>query len=194
VSRSAGRGLCGAVTVSLLLLGATALPTGPVQFRAGEARAADCIWQRHGKRVVKRVRRHGKVRKMVRRKHWWTCVPQAATPAAATLVPTPPPPLAPEPELEANRLSVKASEYYFILSRPKVKPGSVTVELNNQGEDPHNLNLRREGDESEPLQIPETESLQRNVAGFDLPGGKYRLWCSLPEHEERGMETTLVVE
>jgi plastocyanin len=70
----------------------------------------------------------------------------------------------------------------------------VTVELNNQGEDPHNLNLQREGDEGEPLQIPETASLQRGVASFDLPAGKYRLWCSLPEHEEKGMKTTLRVE
>jgi hypothetical protein len=70
----------------------------------------------------------------------------------------------------------------------------VTVELNNQGEDPHNLNLRREGGEGEPLQIPETDSLQRNVASFDLPAGRYRLWCSLPEHEEKGMSTNLTVE
>ena len=36
----------------------------------------------------------------------------------------------------------------------------VTVELNNQGEDPHNLNLRREGDEGEPpCSIAETGSL-----------------------------------
>jgi uncharacterized cupredoxin-like copper-binding protein len=42
--------------------------------------------------------------------------------------------------------------------------------------------------------IPETQSLQRDVAHFDLEPGTYRLWCSLPEHEEKGMHTTLVVE
>jgi hypothetical protein len=105
-----------------------------------------------------------------------------------------PPAPEPEPEPEANRLSARASEYYWVLSRPKVKAGAVTIELNNQGEDPHNLNLQREGDEGEPLQIPETDSLQRGVASFDLPAGKYRLWCSLPEHEEKGMGTTLRVE
>ena len=41
---------------------------------------------------------------------------------------------------------------------------------------------------------PETDSEQRSVASFDLPAGKYRLWCSLPEHEEKGMETILMVE
>ena len=81
-----------------------------------------------------------------------------------------------------------------MLSRPSVKAGTVTIELNNQGEDPHNLNLRPEGSDAEPLTLPETDSLQRSVASFDLEPGKYRLWCSLPEHEERGMATSLVVE
>jgi len=124
----------------------------------------------------------------------WSCVPQAEATPIPALAPTPPAISEPEPEPEANRVSARAAEYYFVLSRPKVKAGAVTVELNNQGEDPHNLNLRREGDTGEPLQIPEAASLQRNVASFDLPAGKYRLWCSLPEHEEKGMETTLRVE
>jgi len=29
---------------------------------------------------------------------------------------------------------------------------------------------------------------------FDLPAGIYRLWCSLPEHEEKGMATSLIVQ
>jgi plastocyanin len=161
---------------------------------SGTAEASECTWTKHSKRVVKRVKRHGKVRKVVRRRHWWTCVPQAEAPPIAPPVLTPPPPAPePEPEPEANRLAVKSSEYYFVLSRPSVKSGEVTIELNNRGEDPHNLNLRLEGDEGEPLQIPETDSEQRNVASFDLPAGKYRLWCSLPEHEEKGMEATLTV-
>lgn len=181
------------VLTAILLLGMAARTPAAPQPLSGTAGTSECTWERHSKRVVKRVKRHGKERKVVRKRHWWACV---ATPAPAVALPAPTPPAAPEPESEpeANRLSVKASEYYFILSRPTVKAGSVTVELDNQGEDPHNLNLRREGDEGEPLQIPETESLQRNVAGFELPAGKYRLWCSLPEHEERGMATTLVVE
>jgi plastocyanin len=172
---------------------------------AGEpasAAAAECTWQRHSKRVVKQVRRHGRLRKVVRWKHWWTCNPMVAPAPAAeatpipapALPPSPAPPVEPEPEAEANRLSVKSLEYYFVLSRAKAKAGDLTVELNNQGEDPHNLNIRREGEEGEPLQIAETDSLERSVAAFDLSPGTYRLWCSLPEHEEKGMHTTLVVE
>jgi plastocyanin len=168
---------------------------------APSAAAADCTWQRHSKRVVKHVRRHGRLRKVVRRKTWWTCEPAGMLPASdpsplsvPTLPPSEAPPAEPQPEPEANRLAVKSQEYYFVLSRSKVKAGELTVELNNQGEDPHNLNIRREGDPGEPLQIPKTDSAQREVATFDLPPGTYRLWCSLPEHEEKGMHTTLVVE
>lgn len=186
----------GVVLVAMLLAGMAARTTPAPLAHSGTAGAADCKWERHSKRAVKRVRRHGKVRKVVRLRHWWTCDTVAAAPAPPLPAPAPPavPEPAPEPEPEANRLSARAAEYYWVLSRPKVKAGEVTVELNNQGEDPHNLNLQREGDGGEPLAIPETDSLQRNVASFELPAGKYRLWCSLPEHEEKGMETTLRVE
>jgi hypothetical protein len=184
--------IAGLALIALLALPTTPLPTGPE-----EAAAAECVWQRQTKRIVKHVRRHGKLRKVVRKRHRWTCVARPATPAivppAPAPIPTPPAP-APEPEPEANRLSVKSAEYYFNLSRPTVRAGEVTIELNNRGEDPHNLNLRQEGDEGASLEIPETESLQRSVATFDLPAGSYRLWCSLPEHEEKGMYSTLQVE
>lgn len=187
-----------AVAVALVLgLGAfAALPAGSVEPAPGKATAAECLWKRQMKRVVKHVRRDGRLRRVVRRKPRWICVPQAAAPIAAppVIAPAPPPPPAPEPEPEANRLAVKASEYYFVLSRPNVQAGELTIELNNRGEDPHNLNLRLEGGEGAPLEIPETESLQRNVATFDLPAGGYRLWCSLPEHEGRGMYTSLQVD
>jgi len=184
------------VVLAAILLAGMAARTTPVPFPlAGtSAAAAECTWKRHSKRVVKRVKRHGKVRRVVRQNHWWTCDAVAAAPGPASPAPAPPAAPAPEPEPEANRLSARASEYYWVLSRPKVKAGELTVELNNQGEDPHNLNLRREGDAGEPLQIPETDSGELSTASFDLPPGKYRLWCSLPEHEEKGMFTTLTVE
>jgi plastocyanin len=176
---------------------AAALVLAGLQLGGAPTAAAECSWQRHSKRVVKHVRRHGRLRKVVRHRVWWTCQPiatpapeTASVPAASPPATTPPT----EPEPEANRVAVKSVEYYYLLSRPSVHAGEVTVELNNQGEDPHNLNLQREGDSGEPLQIPETASLQHSVAKFDLPAGTYKLWCSLPEHEEKGMHTTLIVE
>ena len=183
------------VLAAIVLAGMAARTTATSEAAAGTAGAVECTWQRHTKRVVKKVKRHGKVRKVVRKRHWWTCVPQAEAPPIAPPVLTPLQPAPePEPEPEANRLAVKSSEYYFVLSRLSVKAGEVTIELNNRGEDSHNLNLQLEGDAGAPREIPETDSGQRTVASFDLPAGKYRLWCSLPEHEEKGMRTTLTVE
>ena len=186
-----------AFAAALVLAGTAFLPLSPAQLQPGEAAAAECAWKRQVKRVVKRVRRDGKVRRVVRRRVRWVCVPRVTMPVVLAPAPVPPPPpLPPEPEPEpaANRLAVKAAEYFYVLSRPSVRAGEVAIELNNRGEDPHNLNLREKGSESAPHELPETDSLQRNVASFDLPAGDYRLWCSLPEHEERGMYTTLVVE
>jgi plastocyanin len=184
--------LVGALALAVALVASLAVQPGSVPPAPERAAAADCAWQPHSKRVVKKVRRHGKLRRVVRWKRWWTCEPRTAAPGPAVPDPAPPTPPAPEPEVEANRLAVKSAEYYFVLSRPSVKAGEVTIELNNQGEDAHNLNLQLEGG-GEPLQIPETASDQRNIASFDLPAGQYKLWCSLPEHEELGMVTTLTV-
>lgn len=189
-------GLVLLAAVALALVASPGTPDPVPQLGPDRAIAAGCNWERHVKRVVKRVKRHGKVRRVVRRKVRWVCVPVAAAPVVAAPAPatSAPPAPDPEPEPEANRLAVKAAEFYYVLSRPSVKPGAVTIELNNQGEDPHNLNLRLEGDEGEPLQIPETDAEERSVAEFDLPAGKYKLWCSLPEHEEQGMTATLQVD
>jgi plastocyanin len=180
--------------VGVALVGALALaPASDWSPHGGRAEAAECSWHRHSKRVVKHVRRHGRTRRVVRTRRWWTCdqVPPAA---AAPTAPAPAPGPAPEPEPPSNRLGVKAHEYAYELSRPEVSAGEVTIELNNQGEDAHNLNLQRQGGAGEPVYaISDTESQQQRSAHFDLPEGTYRLWCSLPTHEEEGMYATLIV-
>jgi plastocyanin len=192
-----------AAAVALIAVAGTLLlaPVGldPVAAGSEQASAADCIWQRHAKRVVKRIKRHGEVRRVKRWKHIWSCDPVAAQPPvpapAPTPVPTPTPPTSeptPEPPA-ANRLSVKSAEFTYTLSRPSVSAGELTIELNNLGEDPHNLNLGLEGSEDSLLEIAETPSQQRQTAKVTLPAGSYRLWCSLDMHEEKGMSATLVV-
>jgi plastocyanin len=178
---------------------------------ASAAPAPGCQMQRHGKRVVREVRRHGQLRKVRRTRHWWSCdspptpaatpgapAPDAAPAATSTpgAAPAPTPPPEPEPELEPGptRLSVKAAEYSYLLSRQTLDAGEVTIELDNRGQDAHNLNLQPVGSEEAPLEIAETESLQRRTARFTLQPGTYRLWCSLPTHDEEGMHATLVVE
>ena len=151
-------------------------------------------WKKHHKRIVKSVKRQGERRKVVRVKRWRTCARRAAPvlPVPAAPVPTPEP--QPEPEDPSiPRLGVKAIEWAYTLSRPAVPAGEVVVELNNMGEDPHNLNLQLEDGSGPEGNIATIGPSSQGIAKFDLPAGTYRLWCDLDEHEERGMKATLVV-
>lgn len=177
--------LLAATALALAALGLAASPTAP---------AAECSWARHSQRVVKKVHRHGKLRRVVRVRHTWRCDPVAAAPPAAVLsapLPIAEPPLPRDP----HRVLVQAANFFYSLSQHSLDAGEETIELANRGEDAHNLNLQREGGAGEPiLEFPETPSFSNATRQFDLDAGTYKLWCSLPEHEGKGMHTTLVVE
>ena len=200
--RDLGVRLAATATACAALLAITALaPAGGPAPRGERAAAADCAWHRHVKRVVKHVFRHGRLRRVVRQHHWWTC--EEPRPGDAIVpAPSPQPPAAPaptQPEPEANVVGVTANDsadhFGYTLSRLSAHSGRIKVELNNQGEDPHNLNLQRQGNEGEPVyQLPNALPKQQQSLSLELPPGTYRLWCSLLEHDQEGMHATLVVE
>jgi hypothetical protein len=101
---------------------------------------------------------------------------------------------APAPSLP-RFLSVSSREWSLTLSRPVVGAGSVTVELRNVGEDPHNLVVSPDDGSHAPLaEWAETapgEHLRRAVT---LTAGRYLLFCSLEGHEAAGMSARLRVE
>jgi len=184
-----------AATAALLTLAAALLALGALGTASANA-AAGCAWAKHSRRVVKKVRRHGEVRRVKRVRHFWTCKPLPATPDPLPPAPGPilaPPPVGESPEPTVSAIGVKAEEWSYTLSRPEVPAGEVVVELNNMGEDPHDLNLRPEGGEDPALQIPITPAQQQTSKRFTLPAGTYRLWCDLDGHDEKGMHATLVV-
>jgi hypothetical protein len=92
------------------------------------------------------------------------------------------------------RLLVGAKEFHFTLSRISIKAGPAIIQLQNFGEDDHNLNLQRIGG-TRVYKIP-TVSPGADVGELDtkLAPGKYKLWCSLADHAARGMRTTLIVK
>jgi hypothetical protein len=125
--------------------------------------------------------------------------PPAPTPApAASPVPSPespapdpasPPPPAPAPA----RLGVTAREWSLTLSRTSVKEGVALVELQNFGEDAHNLRIERTDGPSSPLDVPLAEAGERQKASGTLAAGTYKVYCALPGHDAQGMHATLLV-
>ncbi|HMD57532.1 MAG TPA: cupredoxin domain-containing protein [Solirubrobacteraceae bacterium] len=91
------------------------------------------------------------------------------------------------------RVQVTAVEYSFSLSRTTVPAGKVVFEFVNHGQDEHNLNVA-------PGEGPPAGSVANTRSGavvdqtIELKPGTYTLFCSLPEHEKKGMRATLVVE
>jgi hypothetical protein len=90
------------------------------------------------------------------------------------------------------RLGVSAKEFRFSLSRTTVRSGPILIELDNFGEDVHDLRLRRVG-ATRTYTIPETASGSRAELDTKLRPGVYRLWCSVADHRLRGMRATLRV-
>ena len=190
----AGAALITALGLAALAAGSIAIPA----LAAAPTPTDGCTWKQHSKRVAKRVRRHGQWRRVKRVKHWWTCAAQSPPNALTSqpslpISPLPEPPSPTEPEPEVGHLGVKAVEYSYTLSRPELDAGEVIIQLNNQGEDPHNLVLEHEGTEDPDLEIPSTPSLSQASSRLALSPGTYRLYCSLYKHEAKGMEATLVV-
>lgn len=184
-----------ATAVVLVLLSAAGVRFGPPL--RGAAGAPKCAWHRRLERVPER---NGKPRPAAGRRVHWTCEPIIALrepPPPAVPVGQPGPTAAPEGTDESARadyLGVRSREYQFTLSRPGIESGEVTVQLQNQGAEHHNLNLQREGDPGGPvLSLPDVEPSKRQAAHFELPPGTYRLWCSLPGHARKGMHATLLV-
>ena len=91
-----------------------------------------------------------------------------------------------------TRVQAVADEFRFSLSRSRVPAGRVTIELANFGEDAHNFKLRRVGG-THVYTIGKTLPAARTTKTLRLRHGRFRYWCSVADHEARGMKGTLRV-
>jgi plastocyanin len=101
-------------------------------------------------------------------------------------------PTAPALSPAPARLQVVAHEYSYTLSRLHIKSGEAVIELDNFGEDSHDLRLQRVG-------ATHVAALGKVAPGsladltLHLAPGRYSLWCSVADHRSLGMRATLVV-
>jgi hypothetical protein len=93
-----------------------------------------------------------------------------------------------------SRLLVAGTEYRLQLSRAVLKRGPALIQFVNRGEDPHDLKIRRIGaSATRAVSVPEIRPGGLVQLDTRLSSGRYRLWCSLPGHEQRGMRAVLSV-
>ncbi len=90
------------------------------------------------------------------------------------------------------RLGVDATEFHLMLSRPSVRAGVVEIELQNSGQDPHDLRVRRIGGKH-TFVVPLTQPGGHKSVSLNLKPGRYQLWCSLADHRSLGMQAVLRV-
>ena len=95
------------------------------------------------------------------------------------------------------RMLVYAQEWSLWPSRTSLPAGRVSVELWNRGQDAHDLRIRRlnrRGAMVGPAQrAAATSSGAISNANWRLRPGRYELYCSMPGHRARGMQTVLTV-
>jgi uncharacterized cupredoxin-like copper-binding protein len=66
------------------------------------------------------------------------------------------------------------------------------VQLQNKGEDVHDLRVRRIGG-TRTYAFPLTSPGGRETLTLRLLPGRYRLWCSVADHAQLGMQAVLRV-
>jgi plastocyanin len=164
----------------VLALGAAApVSAGKASERAGRSKA-------HCKKKPRRCVRR-KQSRVARRDEAVRLTPRA--PVVPPVKPPVDPPTVPKP---LTRVQVLAREFSLTLSRPSVAAGVVAVELNNRGEDPHDLRLERAGS-SDAFGFAPTGPESVSTLKFDMRPGTWKLYCTLEGHEALGMSATLTV-
>jgi plastocyanin len=89
---------------------------------------------------------------------------------------------------------VIATEYHLTLSRSEVRAGKVIVNFVNDGQDEHNLHTLEPTAGTEAPSVPNTKPGAHPELTMILSPGSYTMFCSLPEHEAKGMKATLLVK
>lgn len=88
------------------------------------------------------------------------------------------------------RVQVVAQEFRYTLSRTKVRAGRVIVELVNNGQDMHDLDLQRMGS-THVIRFPKVQPGHFVDREVKLVPGRYMLWCTVANHRMLGMHAML---
>jgi plastocyanin len=184
--------------VALLL--ACVLAAGGTGAAVAPAHSADKHAKRkHARQAKHRCKRRGGKRRCSKPRRSPLPSDETTTPAGApgTTAPssvgggtgTPPAP-APRP---LGHLQVIAREFSFTASRLTLAAGTVAIELNNRGQDPHDLRVERADDAATGFDFALTKPSTLTSRKLELTPGTWKLYCTLPGHDQAGMHATVTV-
>ena len=91
----------------------------------------------------------------------------------------------------ATAVTAEETEFSIELSKQTFSPGTYTFTAHNAGTFPHDLTIAGPG-----VDEAKTEVLQPGSSGavtVELRKGSYDVWCSVGNHRDQGMETTITV-
>jgi plastocyanin len=91
-----------------------------------------------------------------------------------------------------SRVQVVAREFSFSLSRLRVHSGTAVIELANFRQDIHDLRVQRVG-ARHIAGLRDVAAGGRADLTVKLAPGRYSFWCSVANHRQLGMKTTLLV-
>jgi hypothetical protein len=97
---------------------------------------------------------------------------------------------APTPPVHAL---VFASEFHLSSSRSSALAGRFVIQLANQGQDAHDLSVRRDGGGTVLATTGEVAHASLGELRGTLRPGRYVFFCAAPGHEALGMRSVLTV-
>jgi plastocyanin len=103
-----------------------------------------------------------------------------------------PPTTTPAPK-PLSRTQVVAREFSFTLSRQSVAAGTVAIELDNHGQDPHDLRVEPASGSLPAFDFALTKPGAVTTRKLELTPGTWKLYCTLDGHAALGMSATLTV-
>ena len=158
--------------------------------------AGPAVGAKHSKSrlVIRKARAHGHLPALPAGRP--PLVGTLSVPSTTPTTTTDPAPTTPAPTCP-TALGVTEDEYHTNLSRSALCPGSVLIQLRNDGEDDHDLKIvdLDHGTVVATWAIAHPgDAVQKHVT---LPSGTYRLFCTLSDgngvHDDLGMHAVITV-
>lgn len=102
-----------------------------------------------------------------------------------------PPATSAAPGGTANRVEVSENEFSISLTRREFTPGTYTFVVDNAGKANHDLSIKGPGVDGSKTAVLASGS--EGEVTVTLQPGTYELWCTVGNHRDRGMTTTITV-